>query len=134
MVPAEGSPKVLKLKSSGHQRRQNFGRQPQTLEGEEEGEGGPGGGQPPPSPAVYGRSNTSLGMGCSTVNCPGVRAKTGPTRGGTRGLQRSSDTGAAASQCVTPRGVRQFGGLWGRDPPPRGGEGTLAPPPPPPAG
>ena len=27
-------------------------------------------------------------------------------------------TGAAASQCVTPRGVRQFGGLWGGGTPP----------------
>ena len=35
-------------------------------------------------------------------------------------------TGAAASQCVTPRSVRQLGGLWGGgggQPPPKGGGG-----------
>ena len=39
-------------------------------------------------------------------------------------------TGAAASQCVTPRGVRQFGGLWGgggTPPPSEGGGGTPPP-------
>ena len=41
-------------------------------------------------------------------------------------------TGAAASQCVTPRGVRQFGGLWGGGGTPtplRRGGGDPSPPP-----
>ena len=63
MVPAEGGPKILKLKSSWQRRRQSkhFGCQPQTLEGEGGGGGGvvQGGGTRPP-PTVYGRSNTSL--------------------------------------------------------------------------
>ena len=64
MVPAEGGPNFLKRKSSWHRRCRSKilavslkhwkGRR----EGGEEGIGG--GGYTPP-PAVYGRSNTSLG-------------------------------------------------------------------------
>ena len=60
MVPAEGGLKIFGLKSSS---KQNFGCQPQTLEGEEGGRGGSRGGYTPPPPTVYGRSNTSLGGG-----------------------------------------------------------------------
>ena len=51
---------------------------------------------------------------------------------GVSNIKRNQSTGAAASQCVTPRGVRQFGGLWGGGgdphPPPKGGGGPLPPP------
>ena len=58
MVPAEGRPKILILLAPKAP-KQNFGCQPQTLEGDEVGGGVQGGGAPPP-PAVYSRSNRSL--------------------------------------------------------------------------
>ena len=57
MVPTEGGPKILKLKSSWP--KQNFRCQRQTLEGEERGGGFQGG--HPPFLEVYGSSTTSLG-------------------------------------------------------------------------
>ena len=60
MVPTEGRLNIVKHNSSSPKApKQNFGFQPQTLEGEEGGGGGSRGGHPPP-PTVYGHSNTSL--------------------------------------------------------------------------
>ena len=69
-VSAKGRPKkTVSLDRLGAEvPKQNFGCQPQTLEGEEGGSRGGGGVLPPPP--VYGRPNKSLGRGGAGVTSP----------------------------------------------------------------
>ena len=70
MVPAEGGPKIFKLKSPWHRRpKQNFGCQPQILEGEEGG--GPKGGGYTPS--------CDIPSGCCSFTGPWTVTRSSPS-------------------------------------------------------